>query len=128
MLKPEVEATAEEIAAFVEETMRKSDLGTLSEKAIIKSISAELGAEKGRDYEKSWLTGKIDRVLSTMRAEAEAAARAEAAAAAAANRSARLAMTGPLRSPAAVERAGRDADAAREATARRLEVEIPLRR
>ena len=33
-------------------------------------------------------------------------------------------MTGPLRtSPAAVERAGRDADAAREATARRLEVE-----
>ena len=54
----------------------------------------------------------------------KAAARAEAAAAAAANRSARLAMTGPLRtSPAAVERAGRDADAAREATARRLEVE-----
>ena len=53
-----------------------------------------------------------------------AAARAEAAAAAAANRSARLAVTGPLRtSPAAVERAGRDADAAREATARRLEVE-----
>ena len=54
----------------------------------------------------------------------KAAARAEAAAAAAANRSARLAATGPLRtSPAAVERAGRDADAAREATARRLEVE-----
>ena len=53
----------------------------------------------------------------------KAAARAEAAAAAAANRSARLAMTGPLRSPAAVERAGRDADAAREATARRLEAE-----
>ena len=54
----------------------------------------------------------------------KAAARAEAAAAAAANRSARLALTGPLRtSPAAVERAGRDADAAREATARRLEVE-----
>ena len=54
----------------------------------------------------------------------KAAARAEAAAAAAANRSARLAVTGPLRtSPAAVERAGRDADAAREATARRLEVE-----
>ena len=44
-------------------------------------------------------------------------------AAAAADRSSYLARTVARRSPAAAERAGRDADLAREATARRLEVE-----
>ena len=62
--------TLDEIAAFAEETVRKSDLDTLSVKAIIKLIAEKLGAEKGRDYEKSWLTGQIDRVLSLVRAEA----------------------------------------------------------
>ena len=52
-----------------------------------------------------------------------AAAAAEATAAAAADRSSYLARTVARRSPAAAERAGRDADLAREATARRLEVE-----
>ena len=68
--------TLDEIAAFAEETVRKSDLDTLSVKAIIKLIAEKLGAEKGRDYEKSWLTGQIDRVLSLVRAEAAAAAAA----------------------------------------------------
>ena len=68
--------TLDEIAAFAEETVRKSDLDTLSVKAIIKLIAEKIGAEKGRDYEKSWLTGQIDRVLSLVRAEAAAAAAA----------------------------------------------------
>lgn len=72
--------TLDEIAAFAEETVRKSDLDTLSVKAIIKLIAEKIGAEKGRDYEKSWLTGQIDRVLSLVRAEAAAAAAAAAGA------------------------------------------------
>ena len=45
--------TLDEIAAFAEETVRKSDLDTLSVKAIIKLIAEKLGAEKGRDSTRS---------------------------------------------------------------------------
>ena len=62
----------ETIRSFVEDLVKTADLQTLTVKGIREALSKDLGAQLGRDYEKTWLRTQVDSLLEKARMAAEA--------------------------------------------------------